>query len=117
MKSTSAMATTCWNAMSEAASLRANQQQIAKKFLTLHFGGHIVESDHTRAKFSNDCVKHKKQDCTHSDGRVVQLWHRSLKDMLQFYVLTMKSLQKSNRLMSAFERLDGSTKNGEGRLT
>ena len=82
--------------MSEAASLRVNQQRIVKKFLTFHFWGRIVESDHTRAKFGMDHVQHKKQDCAHSDAHVVQLRHQSLKDMLQFYVKEFEDQTLSN---------------------
>ena len=68
----------------------------SKEVLTLHFGGRVVESDPNREKFSKDHVKHKKKDHTRGDGRIVQLWHRSLNDMLQFYVKEFEDQNLSN---------------------
>ena len=51
-KSTKLMSSVCWKGVSEAASLRINQQKTIKKFLNLYFGHTIVESDKKLTKFN-----------------------------------------------------------------
>ena len=83
-KSAPTMSAVCWNAMSEAASLRTSHQRIVKRFLTLHFGRRMVQSEKRLAANAIGCINCMKHDFASKDGRNTTTWHRFLPELLAF---------------------------------
>ena len=75
--------------MSEAASLRVNQQRIVRKILNYHLGDKVIMIDKSEKVKKEKHVKHMKHEFYSKDGRRVALWHRSLPELLQFYIVDL----------------------------
>ena len=72
--------------MSEAASLRWNQQKITKKFLNSHFGHKATVSEKDLLVETKGCVDYEKHSFKDEEGKEVTAWCRSLPILLDFYV-------------------------------
>ena len=83
-KQTPIMSALFWNSMSEAASLRINQQRIINKFLTTHFGYRVVEKEKKLSEFTKEYIKYEKYTMTLEDKKQVTVWFRNLAHMARF---------------------------------
>ena len=63
-----------------------SQQRIVNKFLTTHFGKRIVESEKAIGSLNNEYVEYQKHEFQHIDGKMITIWHRSIADLIRFYL-------------------------------
>ena len=57
--------------MSEAATFHLTQQRVIRKFLTLHFGSMIVESEKKIVARTEGCVNYVWHDFEREDGKAM----------------------------------------------